>query len=122
MKYDLANYREAIAFAQFGSDLDAATQYQLRNGARLVEMLKQAQYVPLEVGIQIVIMFMGSQGILDKLELEQISSFEEMILDVLSTQKSFLNTLRLSTKKLSDSELLGLVGVFEYLMATRLGI
>ena len=45
-----------------------------------------------------------------------------MILDVLSTQKSFLNTLRLSTKKLSDSELLGLVGVFEYLMATRLGI
>ena len=67
-------------------------------------------------------MFMGSQGVLDKLELEQISSFEEMILDVLSTQKSFLNTLRLSTKKLSDSELLGLVGVFEYLMATRLGI
>jgi len=65
---------------------------------------------------------MGSQGVLDKLELEQISSFEEMILDVLSTQKSFLNTLRLSTKKLSDSELLGLVGVFEYLMATRLGI
>ena len=122
MKYDLANYREVKAFAQFGSDLDAATQYQLRNGARLVEMLKQAQYVPLEVGIQIVIMFMGSQGILDKLELEQISSFEEMILDVLSTQKSFLNTLRLSTKKLSDSELLGLVGVFEYLMATRLGI
>mgnify|MGYP003324433988 CR=1 FL=1 len=49
-------------------------------------------------------------------------NFEEMILDVLSTQKSFLNTLRLSTKKLSDSELLGLVGVFEYLMATRLGI
>ena len=65
---------------------------------------------------------MGSQGVLDKLELEQISSFEEMIIDVLSTQKSFLNTLRLSTKKLSDSELLGLVGVFEYLMATRLGI
>ena len=122
MKYDLANYREVKAFAQFGSDLDAATQYQLRNGARLVEMLKQDQYVPLEVGVQIVIMFMGSQGVLDRLELEQVSSFEEMIIDVLSTQKSFLNTLRLNTKKLSESELLGLVGVFEYLMAIRLGI
>jgi hypothetical protein len=65
---------------------------------------------------------MGSQGVLDRLELEQISSFEEMIIDVLSTQKSFLNTLRLNTKKLSESELLGLVGVFEYLMAIRLGI
>jgi hypothetical protein len=65
---------------------------------------------------------MGSQGVLDKLELEQISGFEEMIIDVLASQKSFLNTLRLTNKKLTESELLGLVGVFEYLMATRLGI
>merc|ERR1712054_132147 len=85
MKYDLANYREVKAFAQFGSDLDAATQYQLRNGARLVEMLKQPQYTPLEVGVQIVIMFMGSQGVLDKLELNQIREFEDLIFNVISS-------------------------------------
>jgi F-type H+/Na+-transporting ATPase subunit alpha len=122
MKYDLANYREVKAFAQFGSDLDAATQYQLRNGARLVEMLKQPQYVPLDVGVQIVIMFLGSQGLLDKLELNQINAFETIVLNALNDQKSFLNTLRSSSKKLSDEELLGLIGVFEYLMKTQLSI
>ena len=121
MKYDLANYREVKAFAQFGSDLDAATQYQLRNGARLVEMLKQPQYVPLEVGVQIVIMFMGSQGVLDKLELNQITEFEDLILSVIQDQGSFLNTLRVS-KKLNDDDLSGLVGAFEYLLKHRLGV
>merc|ERR1712072_253068 len=122
MKYDLANYREVKAFAQFGSDLDAATQYQLRNGARLVEMLKQPQYTPLEVGVQIVVMFMGSQGILDKLELEQVQGFEELVVSTVSSQGSFLNTLRTSTKKLSEDDLLGLIGAFEFLLSTRLGI
>jgi proton translocating ATP synthase F1 alpha subunit len=121
MKYDLANYREVKAFAQFGSDLDAATQYQLRNGARLVEMLKQPQYVPLEVGVQIVIMFMGSQGVLDKLELNQVSEFEDLVLSVVQDQGSFLNTLRVS-KKLNDDDLSGLVGAFEYLLKHRLGV
>ena len=79
-------------------------------------MLKQPQYVPLEVGVQIVIMFIGSQGLLDKLELEQINAFESVVLNVLNDQKSFLNTLQSSSKKLSDDELLGLIGVFEYLM------
>lgn len=122
MKYDLANYREVKAFAQFGSDLDAATQYQLRNGARLVEMLKQPQYVPLEVGVQIVLMFMGSQGVLDKLELNQIREFEDLIFNVISSQKSFLNTLRSSSKKLSEDDLLGLIGVFQFLFKDQLGL
>ena len=122
MKYDLANYREVKAFAQFGSDLDAATQYQLRNGARLVEMLKQPQYVPLEVGVQIVIMFMGSQGVLDKLELNQIREFEDLISNVIASQKSFLNTLRSSTKKLSEDDLLGLIGVFQFLFKDQLSL
>jgi F-type H+-transporting ATPase subunit alpha len=121
MKYDLANYREVKAFAQFGSDLDAATQYQLLNGARLVEMLKQPQYVPLEVGVQIVIMFMGSQGVLDKLELNQVSEFEDLVLSVVQDQGSFLNTLRVS-KKLNDDDLSGLVGAFQYLLKHRLGV
>ena len=85
-------------------------------------MLKQPQYVPLEVGVQIVIMFIGSQGLLDKLELEQINAFESVVLNVLNDQKSFLNTLQSSSKKLSDDELLGLIGVFEYLMKNQLGI
>jgi len=122
MKYDLANYREVKAFAQFGSDLDAATQYQLRNGARLVEMLKQPQYVPLEVGVQIVIMFMGSQGVLDKLELNQIQEFEELISNVISSQKSFLSTLRSSSKKLSEEDLLGLIGIFQFLFKDKLSL
>jgi F0F1-type ATP synthase alpha subunit len=122
MKYDLANYREVKAFAQFGSDLDAATQYQLSNGARLVEMLKQPQYVPLEVGVQIVMMFMGSQGVLDKLELDQVGEFENLVLNTVSSQGSFLNSLRSSTKKLGDDDLLGLIGSFEYLMKSRLGV
>ena len=65
MKLELANYREVKAFAQFGSDLDAATQQQLRNGARLVELLKQPQFVPIEVGTQIVIMLAANQGALN---------------------------------------------------------
>jgi F-type H+-transporting ATPase subunit alpha len=120
MKYDLANYREVKAFAQFGSDLDAATQYQLSNGARLVEMLKQPQYTPLEVGVQIVVMFMGSQGVLDALELNQIKDFEELIVSTISGQSSFLNTLRTSSKKLGEDDLLGLVGAFQFLLSSRL--
>jgi F-type H+-transporting ATPase subunit alpha len=120
MKYDLANYREVKAFAQFGSDLDAATQYQLSNGARLVEMLKQPQYTPLEVGVQIVVMFMGSQGVLDALELDQIKDFEELIVSTISGQSSFLNTLRTSSKKLGEDDLLGLVGAFQFLLSSRL--
>lgn len=118
MKFDLASYREVKAFAQFGSDLDAATQYQLRNGARLVEMLKQPQYLPLEVGVQIVIMFLGSQGVLDHIELNQIKDFEDVVYSTLDGQGSFLNTLRTSTKKLDDEGVNGLVGAFEYLLKT----
>ena len=118
MKFDLASYREVKAFAQFGSDLDAATQYQLRNGARLVEMLKQPQYLPLEVGVQVVVMFLGSQGVLDHIELNQIKDFEDLVQSTLDGQGSFLNTLRTSTKKLDDEGVNGLVGAFEYLLKT----
>ena len=62
LKLDLAQYREVAAFAQFGSDLDAATQQQLKRGARLVELLKQDQYVPVPVEVQVVIIFAGVRG------------------------------------------------------------
>jgi len=77
LRLDLAQYRELAAFAQFGSDLDASTQKQLTRGARLVEILKQPQYMPLPVERQIVIIFAGTKGYMDDLELEQVSAFEE---------------------------------------------
>jgi len=77
MKLELAQYREVAAFAQFGSDLDAATQQQLLRGARLQELLKQGQYSPLTVEEQVVTIFAGVRGYLDKLELNQIGKFEE---------------------------------------------
>jgi len=76
MKLELAQYREVAAFAQFGSDLDAATQHQLQRGARLQELLKQGQYSPLPVEEQVVCIFAGVRGYLDKLELNQVGSFE----------------------------------------------
>ncbi len=77
LRLDLAQYRELAAFAQFGSDLDAATQKQLTRGARLVEILKQPQYSPLPVEKQVVIIYAGTNGYLDDLPLEKIKDFEE---------------------------------------------
>jgi len=77
LKLDLAQYREVAAFAQFGSDLDAATQQQLHRGARLMEMLKQGQYNPMPLAEQILVVFAGVKGYLDKIALEDVSSFEK---------------------------------------------
>jgi len=76
LKLDLAQYREVAAFAQFGSDLDAATQQQLKRGARLVELLKQDQYVPVPVEVQVVIIFAGVRGYLDSIEVNDVATFE----------------------------------------------
>ena len=70
LKLELAQYREVAAFAQFGSDLDAATQQQLNRGSRLVELLKQNQFVPLPIENQIVMVFAGVKGYLDKIEIK----------------------------------------------------
>ncbi len=121
MKLELANYREVQAFAQFGSDLDAATQQQLRNGARLVELLKQKQFQPLEVEKQIVIMFAGSLNNLNVLELNQIELFEQEVLDALEGQFSFLSHLK-NAKKLSEEELLGVYSAIRVLIKNRLNV
>jgi F-type H+/Na+-transporting ATPase subunit alpha len=76
LKLDLGQYRELAAFAQFGSDLDKATQQQLRRGERLVEMLKQPQYQPVPVEKEIVIIFCGTAGYLDEVPRENIADFE----------------------------------------------
>jgi F-type H+-transporting ATPase subunit alpha len=76
LRLELAQYRELAAFAQFGSDLDKATQRQLARGERLLEILKQGQFVPLRVSLQIVSMFAGTKGFMDNLKVSAIGAFE----------------------------------------------
>jgi len=80
LKLELAQYREVAAFAQFGSDLDAATQFLLNRGARLTELLKQRQYSPLPNEHQVAIIYCGVRGFLDKLEVSKIMEFEKQFL------------------------------------------
>jgi F-type H+-transporting ATPase subunit alpha len=77
LKLDLAQYRELAAFAQFGSDLDKVTQNQLNRGARLTELLKQPQFSPLTAAQQVAILFAGTQGLLDDVEVKDIRAFED---------------------------------------------
>jgi len=77
LRLDLAQYRELAAFAQFGSDLDEATQAQLRRGSRTMEVLKQGQYVPMPLERQVIIIWVATNGYLDDLELSQIKAFED---------------------------------------------
>jgi len=90
LKLELAQYREVAAFAQFGSDLDAATQYLLNRGARLTEVLKQGQFSPMPVERQVLIVFAATKGYLDKINIPDIGAFEagllkEVDLDLLKT-------------------------------------
>jgi F-type H+-transporting ATPase subunit alpha len=76
LRLDLAQYRELAAFAQFGSDLDAATQAQLNRGERMVEILKQGQYVPMLMEKQVLIIWAGANGFLDKIPVNNLARFE----------------------------------------------
>nr|YP_008802577.1 ATP synthase F1 subunit alpha [Monomastix sp. OKE-1]AGZ90230.1 ATP synthase F1 subunit alpha [Monomastix sp. OKE-1] len=80
LKLELAQYREVAAFAQFGSDLDASTQYLLNRGARLTEVLKQGQYAPVPIEKQVVVIFAATKGYLDKLNIAEILPFETALL------------------------------------------
>jgi len=80
MKLDLAQYREMAAFAQFGSDLDAATQKLLNRGARLTELLKQAQFSPMPFEEQTVSIFAGTNGYIDDVDVARVGEYEEQML------------------------------------------
>ena len=80
LRLDLAQYRELAAFAQFGSDLDAATQKQLARGSRMVEILKQKQYEPLPVEKQVLVLFAATSGFFDDVPLPSIGQFERELL------------------------------------------
>lgn len=102
LRIDLAQYRELEAFAKFGSDLDKATQQQLRRGSRLVELLKQDQYVPMPVEQQVVVIFAGTNGYLDGLALEEVGRFEKAFLEMMEVQhKNMLNRIA-EIKELDD--------------------
>jgi F-type H+-transporting ATPase subunit alpha len=79
LRLDLAQYREMEAFAQFGSDLDKSTQRMLARGQRMVEVLKQGQYAPLAVELQVISIFAGTQGYVDDLAVDQVRPFEEFL-------------------------------------------
>jgi F-type H+-transporting ATPase subunit alpha len=102
IKGELAQYREMAAFAQFGSDLDAATQRLLNRGARLTELLKQPQFSPLKVEEQVAVIFAGVNGYLDKLAVNQVGRFEQGLLAHMRSEgKDVLDTIR-KDKQLSD--------------------
>ena len=100
LKLELAQYREVAAFAQFGSDLDAATQYLLNRGSRLTEVLKQGQFVPMPIEQQVVVIYAATKGYLDKIAINDIGAFEAGLLKEVSP--ALLETIR-TEKVISDS-------------------
>ena len=88
LRLDLAQYRELEAFAKFGSDLDKSTQAQLTRGERMVEILKQGQYVPMPVEKQVAIIFAASKGYLDSVPAEKVAEFESSLFDYLEANNS----------------------------------
>jgi F-type H+-transporting ATPase subunit alpha len=102
IKGELAQYREMAAFAQFGSDLDAATQRLLNRGARLTEQLKQPQYSPLKTEEQVAVIFAGVNGYFDDLPVAKVSAFEKTILSSLRGNYADLLKKIATEKALSD--------------------
>ncbi|MDE1568926.1 F0F1 ATP synthase subunit alpha [Aquabacter sp. P-9] len=105
IKGELAQYRELAAFAQFGSDLDAATQKLLNRGARLTELLKQGQFSPLKVEEQVVVIFAGTNGYLDALPVSKVREFEQGLLLALRSQHpEILDAIRTSKELSKDTQ------------------
>ena len=102
LRLDLAQYRELEAFAKFGSDLDKATQQQLRRGSRLVELLKQGQYVPMPVEKQVVSIYAGTNGFLDEVPMEQVQRYERELHQTLDLKYRELMDQISDVKELTD--------------------
>ena len=102
LRLDLASYAEKQAFAQFGSDLDASTQYQLSHGARMTELLKQSRYSALDVADQIIALFAGKEGYLDDLDIDQICPFRDGLAAYMQERHEALRR-EVRTSKISDN-------------------
>ncbi len=103
IKGELAQYREMAAFAQFGSDLDASTQQLLKRGERLTELLKQGQFSPLKVEEQVVVIYAGVNGYLDKIETSAVGRFEAGLLELMHSKESAILDAIRAEKALSDT-------------------
>jgi F-type H+-transporting ATPase subunit alpha len=105
LKLDLAQYRSLAAFAQFASDLDAATKQQIERGARMTELLKQPQYGPLPTEEQVVSIWAGTNGYLDDVPIAQVSEFSAAFLEFIQTQyRKILTTIKTDTKITDETE------------------
>ena len=125
MRLELAQYRELAAFAQFGSDLDKSTQAQLSRGQRLTELLRQRQYAPLTVERQIAILYVGTRGFLDDLEVDHIAAFEEKFYDFMDAHHSDLMSTLAEKKSLDDDiekELTSAINAFKDQFKADLGV
>src|SRR6056300_748067 len=113
IKLELAQYREMAAFAQFGSDLDAATQKLLNRGAKLTELLKQDQYSPMSVAEQVISVFTGVKGFLDDVDLDKIKKFENDIIEKIKSEKPEIIDSIQSTGKLEEDTEKSLIQLIE---------
>lgn len=104
LKLDLAQYRELAAFAQFGSDLDKSTQAQLDRGVRLVELLKQPQFKPMSLSQEIVVLFAGTKGFIDKYDVEKVRVYEEQLLSFVESKHPDIMK-EIEEKKIISSDL-----------------
>lgn len=113
LRLDLAQYREMAAFAQFGSELDKTTLAQLARGARMVEILKQDQYRPMSVDIQIMVIFAGINGYVDDIPVEEVKRFEGELIRYVSERHKDISKEILAKKKLDDDLTSRLRGVLD---------
>jgi len=102
IRLDLAQYRELAAFAQFASDLDKATLAQIERGRRMVELLKQDQFVPMSVDDQIIVIYAGTQGFLDDVPVDSIANFEAAFMRYIRAEKQDLKKEIMEKKALDD--------------------
>jgi F-type H+-transporting ATPase subunit alpha len=103
LRLDLAQYRELAAFAQFGSDLDKSTQAQLTRGQRMVELLKQGQFVPMTVDQQVMVLYAGTQGHLDDVPVEAVRRFEKEFLEFMAAKYPDVAAMIAKDKDLADA-------------------
>jgi F-type H+/Na+-transporting ATPase subunit alpha len=116
LRLDLAAFRELEAFAQLGTELDKATQSQLDRGYRMVEILKQPQYKPMNVVDQVMIIFAGAKGFLDKVELKKVAAWESQFLRFMREQKADVRSALQKERKLTpaiEQQLNAAIGVFQ---------
>ncbi len=119
LRLDLAQFRELQAFSQFGSDLDETTQRQLARGERLVELLKQGQYQPLDVISQVVTLFAGTKGLFDSIPVDKIKNAESDLVDFLNARQSdLMNSIR-SEQAISDDNAAKLTAAIKEFVETK---